>query len=595
MIARHVYPPLSQQLVDEKRRALEELAPRVSLQEAIAGVPGGSAPLSMVPQQYLQPQAAVDSEAPTSLRAVGHDITDGEFASVEASVAESDGPSVSSAPSLHRSSEAAQLRAMRLQQELLVREAEECTFHPRTNRHRQPVRAVQSEAFFTTSQRWAEQVAIKKEARKQKLALERDAECTFSPQVTPRRHSARRTSAGGPSSHAPAAAAEAPPANGNNVPVGNPSVVSRLYQPTARMRLEQSLEEKREEQREQQEAECSFQPSINAPLRSNVATNVSSRYRQPSPAKPRPMPTGAEECTFSPAVNRTPRALSSAVSEYLDDPAYLRLSRAPASPRGPDGALTAAGGSYTGNPMGSASNHRSLTRSASAPRPSFDVPSSPGGEEVFNSFLERQQAHLQRKRVADAKRAEAAAEELENARTVGTASSRRKSGAHEADGGERGAGTPRRSSGASFLERVAEATKRRNERLSSVGDHTADLPSEHVEHCSFRPVITQSAHARRARTVNELSVGEAERRSRALETRKAASDAQSDEGHTFQPHINEVPGVHSRLKVTSEPGSYLARVRQHMKLKEQLTNCVREAQESQVSTSGTEQPPFRPL
>ena len=66
----------------------------------------------------------------------------------------------SSGPSLHRSSEAAQLRAMRLQQELLLREAEECTFHPRTNGGARPVsKATQPDAFFTRSQQWAAQVA----------------------------------------------------------------------------------------------------------------------------------------------------------------------------------------------------------------------------------------------------------------------------------------------------------------------------------------------------------------------------------------------------------------------------------------------------
>jgi len=59
------------------------------------------------------------------------------------------------------------------------------------------------------------------------------------------------------------------------------------------------------------------------------------------------------------------------------------------------------------------------------------------------------------------------------------------------------------------------------------------------------------------------------------------ADADGDEGLTFQPAINDVVGVQSRLKVASAPGSYLARVRQHMKLKDQLTACVREAQESQ--------------
>ena len=120
-----------------------------------------------------------------------------------------------------------------------------------------------------------------------------------------------------------------------------------------------------------------------------------------------------------------------------------------------------------------------------------------------------------------------------------------------------GATTPRVSQ--SFLDRVAEASRRRSEQHSSRGER-ADLPSEHVEHCSFRPVITQSAHARRTRSVVEMSTGEQERRLRALEAKRNDQANLEDNALTFQPHINEVPGVQSRLKVTSEPTSYLARV-----------------------------------
>ena len=85
-----------------------------------------------------------------------------------------------------------------------------------------------------------------------------------------------------------------------------PSVVSRLYQPQAAYLRHQQHERMREESRQQELEQCSFKPEINPPLRSNVATNVASRYRKPSPAKSRHLPTGAAECTFSPAVNSTP-------------------------------------------------------------------------------------------------------------------------------------------------------------------------------------------------------------------------------------------------------------------------------------------------
>ena len=93
------------------------------------------------------------------------------------------------------------------------------------------------------------------------------------------------------------------------------------------------------------------------------------------------------------------------------------------------------------------------------------VAPSPGGDDGFNSFLERQQAHLQRKRVAEAKRAEAQEAELNATRTVG----RRLS----ADTDTESTPAPpsaRSSRGPSFLDRVAEASRRKSEQLSSRGE-----------------------------------------------------------------------------------------------------------------------------
>ena len=275
-------------------------------------------------------------------------------------------------------------------------------------------------------------------------------------------------------------------------------------------------------------------------------------------------------------VNRTPRALSSAVSEYLDDPAYLRLSRNPPTPRQSLDPSEATPGAGYGNGNGG------MRRSASVPQHSRMPTASPGGEEVFSSFLERQQAHLQRKRVAEAKRLEAQEAEIAAMYTVGkgggTGGAEGSQSARPSLGGKESLGSGMTTPRPSFLDRVAEATRRRSE-ISRAADN--DLPSEHVEHCSFRPVITQTAHARRARSVNELSTGDLQRRLSKQEQKRQAKELEGEEGLSFQPAINEVPGVQSRLKVATEPKSYLARVRQHMKLKEQLTACVREAQESQ--------------
>ena len=127
----------------------------------------------------------------------------------------------------------------------------------------------------------------------------------------------------------------------------------------------------------------------------------------PSPSRPLPLPTGLEQCTFSPAVNRMPRSLSHAVADYLEDPAHLRLSRQPPpSPsQAPPGRGLTRSASFGSAPL------RGSVAGAKGP------PSSPGGgasekaDEVFASFLERQAAHLHRKRMAEQQRAETIAKE----------------------------------------------------------------------------------------------------------------------------------------------------------------------------------------
>ena len=220
---------------------------------------------------------------------------------------------------------------------------------------------------------------------------------------------------------------------------------------------------------------------------SNVSTNVASRYRRPSPSRRMPLPTGEEECTFSPAVNRTPRALSHAVSEYLDDPAHLRLSRQP-----PSASVSVASAQGPGN--GTTCNGRSMMRSISTPRERFgalsaDVPplaspssASAPGDELFAGFLERQAAHLHKKRVAEQKRAEAVAAEREAMLSVGVGnrSARDAVGTvlrtHDCADGD---GTKDDVGGTKpFLERVAEATERKRQQ-SSTAD--ARLPTDQIE------------------------------------------------------------------------------------------------------------------
>ena len=365
----------AQKLVDEKRRALEAM-PSVQA----AAVTGDA--------------SATDS------------VQDGDFERNEidagASIADSGLSMSSSMQRLHRSSEAAQLRAMRLQQELLLREAEECTFHPRTNSRMGVGKTTNPEAFYQRTQQWAEQITHENDERRRRLEERTMSECTFAPNVALRRETL---------SMADSASTDGLASGIQRGDVGN-AVVSRLYHPQARMAQHEALDRKREERRQQEEAECSFRPHINKPLRNNVATNVPSRYRRPSPAKRLPLPTGEEQCTFSPAVNRTPRkycrpagislqfslfllrfcalrrpgALSHAVADYLDDPAHLRLSRQPPpSPRDGVKGTRGMGRSASAPRMRAGAHSENVPSTTSISQPGF----TPRGEQMFAYGVQR--------------------------------------------------------------------------------------------------------------------------------------------------------------------------------------------------------------
>ena len=174
---------LIQKLIDEKRAALEA-----------ASIPSASAP---APPAAVAALAAEPVHAQSSLAAQSYD--DGEPDSGELSL-------TSSEVQMQRSSEAAQLRAMRLQQELLLREAEECTFHPRTNERAGVLKATDPEAFFNRTLQWKSQLENENEDRRRKLEAREMAECTFAPHVTPaRRQSAGSARGGGGGSKAAAA------------------------------------------------------------------------------------------------------------------------------------------------------------------------------------------------------------------------------------------------------------------------------------------------------------------------------------------------------------------------------------------------------
>ena len=145
----------------------------------------------------------------------------------------------SQAPLLHRSSEAAQQRAQRLQQELYLREMRECTFQPRINRRgAAPPPHSATEQFVERAQRWRDEREREQEEKRRQKEQAQIEQCPFRPSLAPRVHGAPATT--------PAAA----PAGGSGEGAGSESarqgVVERLYQPQARQALDEAQRQARE-------------------------------------------------------------------------------------------------------------------------------------------------------------------------------------------------------------------------------------------------------------------------------------------------------------------------------------------------------------
>ena len=542
--------------------AAQEGAPWVGKEQAsTSGLDGASGPSSRPqqppPTQQQQPAAPPSSAPSPSLSQPPAPQQPSQLSCAG---------SASGAPMLHRSSEAAQLRAQRLQQELKRRELAECTFTPKINK-REPLGPAAQDAFVERAQQWRDKRDAEQEAKRKQREQQTMEACTFKPTLAPRPPPA----ADAPAAGAPTAAADADGgAATERASRAEKGVIDRLYQPNARQALEEKERLVREQKRAAEEAECSFKPRTNRPSRNNLATtDVQPRYRtgaSPVPQRPKPLPTGAEHCTFSPRVNRVPTRLSREAAEYLDGNVISRLSRhAPASPRADASQLLSSASEGGG---------RTMRRSASAPRERMTTPrggdgleaggsraGNPGRSAIPDSFHERQQRFLEQKLLSESARQSAAAAAANQAPTL-SRGSRKLSAAQAA--------TP-------FLQRMADnSEKHKAEQVKSRAGET--LPSNEASDCTFAPNITQTAKARRARTAGELSLGDLQKKEAAAEKRRQQKEREA-EGYSFRPTINVVPGVESRLKVTSEPESYIARVQQHMRLKDKVTECVRQAEE----------------
>merc|ERR1712070_104062 len=82
--------------------------------------------------------------------------------------------------------------------------------------------------------------------------------------------------------------------------------------------------------------------------------------------------------------------------------------------------------------------------------------------------------------------------------------------------------------------------------------------------CTFHPKINQSAKKRQARSVVELSRGDMLKKETAQRLMKLKTEQQEMVALTFKPNINKT-SVESKLKILTEPGTYLQRLQKDAK------------------------------
>ena len=193
-----------QQLVDEKRAALEAAAPHIPLEEYLHG--GQDSLQSSIKRMrdaaasFASAGELVAPAAPAADdTARAHHSTDvagsGTLGPGSATRRPASAPhsrtgamgqrgaagGTGEAPSLQRPSGHARARAERLQEEVRLREETECTFHPRTNLAEPTVRVADPNAFFERSAKWREERERRIEAQKRRAEARKLQECTFKP------------------------------------------------------------------------------------------------------------------------------------------------------------------------------------------------------------------------------------------------------------------------------------------------------------------------------------------------------------------------------------------------------------------------------
>jgi hypothetical protein len=437
-------------------------------------------------------------------------------------------------------------RQERRELEIKMQNMKECTFQPQITElpkgyaSNNNLTGKEKHEFHHRMSKW-------KDRKEQQLRRERDRkeqakmdDCTFHPKIN---KTSRRTASLGRRDYK--------------------DVVERLYSQKKKSRVnEEDIRAKREEEFRRT---CTFQPNLGKKAnkfdRSGRSGNGNKSFHQRSQTprgrsrKSDIKPTGMEECTFKPKVNRVPRKFGSA-QLYLQNNVHDRLST-PRAARGrvnKDADEGADGGYNSDNEIKSKAKPvmnmdsfmSSLNANGGNQRPQSARRSRPGETKLnraqFQNFLARQNKRQTRK-----------SKNVARLKAEATPS-------HQPALCKRSLKLAKKTTNGDFMTRLAkDALRKEHENLRK----KAMLAKE--PDCTFTPNILASSRARRPRSVTELSRGDSLKRETAARLMKLKAEQDELEGLTFKPRLNP-SNAQGKLRVVSNPESYLERVQKEQEI-----------------------------
>ena len=134
------------------------------------------------------------------------------------------------------------------------------------------------------------------------------------------------------------------------------------------------------------------------------------------------------------------------------------------------------------------------------------------------------------------------------------------------------------SGGDGFMDRLAVAARRRERRELEAAERGARGGDEENLECTFTPEISKRAKAveRPRRSCAELSAGDALRKETTRRLLMLRREREERAKHNFQPKFATSTTVESKLKITSDPTTYLERLKEDADRREAALQAKRD-------------------